>query len=181
MAGVGRGRAATMPAWMSSAAVPPGPPVDEEVERNAMAAMLRDQDADMRAALASEQCAFFSHALAQCPHGNHAHADWHCLRSFRGRKRPFEESASPAEASVSHKVRADLPPPVNGHLEVCVLRTCVALRAWPLCPALNALLLQDKLLLMAAGARGARPVRASTSRFGSATPPFCLGAAGQAV
>ena len=70
MAGVGRGRAATLPAWMSSAGVPPGPPVDEEVERNAMAALLRDQDADMRAALASQQCAFTVHALAERPHGH---------------------------------------------------------------------------------------------------------------
>jgi len=35
-------------------AAPPGPPADDEVERAAMAAVLRDQDDDMRAALAPQ-------------------------------------------------------------------------------------------------------------------------------
>ncbi len=59
MEGLGRGRAATLPAWMSRGAEgprPPGPPVDSEVEQVAMAAVLRDQDADLRAALGTQQC-----------------------------------------------------------------------------------------------------------------------------
>ncbi|KAK9835178.1 hypothetical protein WJX81_003765 [Elliptochloris bilobata] len=80
-----------MPAWLSRGGdTPPGPPVDEDVERSAMAAVLRDQDADMRAALAAQQ----------------------------GQKRQYEDSGSPAEAASSHK---------------------------------------EKLLQMAAKARGARP------------------------